>query len=597
MPTRTALNRLAFLVSVAIALWIATSALAHYALDQFPNFGEATWSGLRHLFDPGALADDNTAGERITGVVQLLIGLVFIVGLLVAVVQDALAGSLRRLAEGDPHVRASRHVAIVGWNELVPEITSELSNAATGGTVAVLVPASMRGRRPEIEQELNPRGAAIRTRVIAGDPGPAGFERAGVRRARAVVVASGAEAGTGDPEASDLGTISACLAVREHLGSAAEPSVFPLLRRGRNVDAISDRLPASWEYVVADRAATGIAGAAAAHPELTAVLAAGFSGEAGPALVRALALPDDRAGQPFSALVDALPEALPVGLMGATGELELVPSPDRVVNAGDRLLAAPRAGPAGVRPAPAAPAGSSAVGLAAPAGGPRRLLCMAPRDTVEALIEDLGERAPGRFELTVLTQSVGSGPGGVAPENVDVRPQPLDPEEPAEIARLVGAAAPDTILIGSDPGAQGDSADARALLTAFQLASRRQSGSAPILVDVLARHAPSVAADDRRMHLISRGAMVAQWVGLLLTDRASAAATAALVEGRAARLEVASVQTGDGPISFAAVYRGLAGQGLLPIGTVAADGSPRLRPTLEDTVDPGQRLILIRRCG
>src|SRR5919106_699629 len=70
---RSTWGRLALLGALVLAVWLASVATAT-ATGAFAHFGDAAWSGFRHLLDPGALGDDDTAAERIVGAVQVVAG-------------------------------------------------------------------------------------------------------------------------------------------------------------------------------------------------------------------------------------------------------------------------------------------------------------------------------------------------------------------------------------------------------------------------------------------------------------------------------------------------------------------------------------------
>jgi hypothetical protein len=597
LSSPAARRRIVFLAAAAVGLWLATAAIGHYVLGAFSTFGDAVWSGLRHLLDPGALADDVTAAERAIGVLQLLIGLVFIVGVLIAVLEQAVTGSLRRLAEGDPRVRWSNHVVIVGWNRLVPEVVTQFARVAGDrAAIAVVVPSRLRGERPEIETELARRARAASTRVIAGDPGSGPFERAGVTRARAIVVASGRGAGQDDPDAADLGTISACLAVREALRDSRDPAVLPLLHRGQNVDAVSRHFPGSWEYVVADRVAAGVAAAALERPQLTPLLAGGFN-RITPSLVRPLDPDAALEGRRFSDLLALLPRALPVGVARASGELVLVPDADELLGPGDRVLAV--GAPDGSVPTAAqgaAAKGSVRVALAPPPTTARRVLHVGPRASLGALTEALGDHSGTRFELEALGLDDPGPAAANAPGNVDVRWRRGDPADPAVLASALEDARPGGAIVAADPQAYGEAADARALLTCFHIARCDAGGSMPILADVLADTDAPFGGDDQRIQLISRGSAIARWTALLLTDPLAARATATLVAGREAHLGAYELEVSDRrEVTFSSAYLELIDRGAIPIGLIGSDGLPIIGPAADRRLSHGQWMIAIRR--
>src|SRR5688572_12835492 len=76
---RSTAGRLGLLGAMVDAVWLVTAAVAALT-DAQSSYGMALWSGLRHLFDPGSLGDDETTAQRIVGVVQVFTGLVFLAG-------------------------------------------------------------------------------------------------------------------------------------------------------------------------------------------------------------------------------------------------------------------------------------------------------------------------------------------------------------------------------------------------------------------------------------------------------------------------------------------------------------------------------------
>ncbi|HEU4943902.1 MAG TPA: hypothetical protein VFT10_01940 [Solirubrobacterales bacterium] len=59
-----------------------------------------------HVLDPSSLQDDDGAAERSIGIVQVVTGLVLLVGLLFTFVAESFASSLERLGQSDRPTRA-----------------------------------------------------------------------------------------------------------------------------------------------------------------------------------------------------------------------------------------------------------------------------------------------------------------------------------------------------------------------------------------------------------------------------------------------------------------------------------------------------------
>lgn len=100
--TQTTVGRLVLLLSAVAIVVSGSAALAHFAFDLFANFGDALWSAVLHLLDPSSLQDDHGAAERTIGVIQVVTGLVLLVGVLFTLVAESVGSSIERLGRSDP---------------------------------------------------------------------------------------------------------------------------------------------------------------------------------------------------------------------------------------------------------------------------------------------------------------------------------------------------------------------------------------------------------------------------------------------------------------------------------------------------------------
>ena len=96
---RTTWGRAALLLGVIALVWIVTVTIAEAVFDAYPTQGEALWKGLAHLLDPGSLNDDETPAQRGIGVVQVLAGMVLLVGVALAVASELIGRGLERLGQ------------------------------------------------------------------------------------------------------------------------------------------------------------------------------------------------------------------------------------------------------------------------------------------------------------------------------------------------------------------------------------------------------------------------------------------------------------------------------------------------------------------
>ena len=255
---QTTRGRLLLLVAAVSFVMLSTAAVLHYVFDQFEDYGEALWSAAVHLVDPGALVEDDDAPQRAMGMFQAVAGLVLLIGLLFELVSETVGRSIERLGRSDPPVRARGHLLIVGSGDLLTEVAGALSLAPkvgeAGARIVVLAPEEARPSRRRLLEALRGQAGATRLDLVIGDiADPSGFDLgAAASAARILVLPS--SGGPVAAEAADVEVMRTGLALEEYLDERdAGPEVRLLFRRGRNVDAVWDALPSSWDAVVGDR--------------------------------------------------------------------------------------------------------------------------------------------------------------------------------------------------------------------------------------------------------------------------------------------------------------------------------------------------------
>lgn len=293
--TETTSGRVGLLVSAVALMLLGSAALAHYALGQFGDFGEALWSAVLHVLDPSSLHDDSDAAERAIGLFQAVTGLVLLVGLLFTFVAEVVSSSLERLGQSERPVRCHDHLLVVGGTDLVGVATSAAAEAQLETDLdhlVVLAPESAREARAQIREELSETSGDLSVELVFGDTaGDSGFELAGAERARAILLMP-SSSGPVAAEAADVEVTQSGLALLDYLRErGADPEVRLLFRRGRNVDASWELFPPEWDAVVGDRTVSAVLRLAITRPPALAKLP-GWVAEHG-------------AIEPFVELVDA----------------------------------------------------------------------------------------------------------------------------------------------------------------------------------------------------------------------------------------------------------------------------------------------------
>ena len=260
--TQTAFGRLALLLSAVALVVLLSAALAQVAFDLFDSFGAALWSAVLHLLDPSSLHDDSGTEERIVGVIQVVTGLVLLVGVLFTLVAESVGSSLEQLGRHDPPVHAHGHVLIIGGGDFLAPAAEALAIATEVGgrreRVVFLAPEAARSSRRRLLAELRQRAGRMKVDLVIGETGEeSGFELGAAAEAEAILVLP---TGSGPviAEAADVEVMQTGLTLSEYLEArGAKPDVRLLFRRGRNVEAVWDMMPSDWDAVVGDRIVSG----------------------------------------------------------------------------------------------------------------------------------------------------------------------------------------------------------------------------------------------------------------------------------------------------------------------------------------------------
>lgn len=587
---RTTWGRVVLLLVAIAVVWIVTVTIAEAVFDAYPSQGEALWFGLAHLLDPGTLGEDETAAQRGIGVVQVLAGLVLLVGVVLAVASEVVGRGLERLFRDDPPLSLDGHILVVGHPHDAQEVLRAIAGHAPGSTVALLAPQELRGHLDPLRASL--RGAAPRARleVTTGDASTAaGLERACASSARTITVLSPPEP---DDVAADVAVleIGAVLAeLLERTGRTGTPVALDV-RRGLSAEAAADQ-PAGFDAVVRDRALGGVITLAVSTPGFAAALASGAAG-AGRAAIRVTPA-GEVAGRTFGELAGLMNRCVPMGLLspaaGGGYVPEYMPAPDRPLAEGARAIVlagsmtAPLHRPDAPAASPAPPVGSLAevgggrlrvlvVGWSAACGGLEYLLGLAPSAAVDATVL-LAREAPVAPPFTVRVGDI-SDPGVLAAALEDTRP--------------------DIVLVASADGG-GAAADARAVVTALHLARAGAASGPPILLEQqVGRPSAVLHAGGGRVHVLSAPAIAVQRNALAAADPAALLAQESLVDERV-RLDDRRYDPPDGrPTTLGALAAALAPEHAAPFVVTRGGESVEADDMAGLEVRPDDRILVLR---
>ncbi len=454
---QTTPGRLTLLGSVVAVILLGSAAIAHYALGQFGDFGEALWSAVLHVLDPSSLHDDSDGAERAIGLFQVVTGLVLLVSLLFTFVAESFASSLEQLGQTDRPVYCRDHLLVVGGLDLIGIATQAAAEAQLETELkrlVVLAPESARESRAQILDELEEAGGDLKFDLVFGDTaGDSGFELAGAERARAILLMP-SSSGPVAAESADVEVTQSGLALLDYLKEQdASPLVRLLFRRGRNVDASWELFPPEWDAVVGDRTVSAVLRLAITRP---------------PAL-----------------------EKLP-GWVAEHGEI-----------------------------APFAELVDSAWKASTEAGGPLRLTIVGCGINAPALMEDLAEVGAGLFAVTMIAPRAAFDRylGNDEPSGVAIRYVEAQPNDSSHLPRNLIDSRPHVVLITPSPASWDQRAsDATATLSIFHVLRTAGGRDLPVLAELFLPETARRLPNDPRLLAISTLRSVAIAVALSLFD-------------------------------------------------------------------------------
>lgn len=184
------------------------------------SFIEAVWGSLMRTLDPGTMGGDTGWGFRLVMLVLPTLGGIFIISTLIGVLTSAIDGKIEELQKGRSKVIENNHTVILGWNEQVFTIVTELAIANQNVKDACIVILGERDK-VEMEDELRAKADGLgRTRLVCRTGSPieaANLEIVSIETARSIIVLS---PDSDDPDAEVIKTI---LAITNHPGRRTEP--------------------------------------------------------------------------------------------------------------------------------------------------------------------------------------------------------------------------------------------------------------------------------------------------------------------------------------------------------------------------------------
>ena len=323
----------------ALALFSVVRILLSICCSETPSWLENLWMAFLQLTAPGSMGRDteSPAVMKLAAVFSGFTGVV-IFSTLIATLTTALNSAIANLKQGHSRVLESEHTLIVGWNKRVTEILKELVEANESEDDPVVVIMSEKDK-PWMDEYLRSnfkdRG---NTRIVtrSGNPAsPANLAHVNAEEARSVIVLANCDDNATDAQqvASDARGIKVVLA----LETAAPDAEFPIVTElflERNRQVVLGMLPERVKVIDSE--------------EILAKVMVQTSRTSGLSTVYSELLSFDGCemyithakwnGITFGKSQFHFPDGVPIGIRRPTGEVELRPSVDTVLEKDFELL-------------------------------------------------------------------------------------------------------------------------------------------------------------------------------------------------------------------------------------------------------------------
>lgn len=484
--TIAALVVLAALVGGSIVWWLAPAG---------EGLSSSIWWAFLRLTDPGYLGDDVGMVRRTVSTVITVLGYVLFMGSLIAILTQWLQRTMRQLEDGRTPLALSNHIVILGWTSRTPVIIQELvlSNERLRrflrrrgiGSLHVAVLAEEIGheQRREVAELMEQRSSLKNLHLRAGSTlDPEDLDRVNVREAVAVIV-PGALFSYGGPEASDPRVIKTLATLSDHmlaLPPHQHPRVVAEILDNRKTPLALSAARNEVDAIGSDALISRLLIQTVRHPGCSRVLMELLShGVGNEVYLRPIIGIEDYL---FGDLVDAFPDAVPIGVVRTVDEAfvpYLNPSHAFSLEEGDRVILIARSltdtEPADLVAStqPIHPGSEIKIRHTPQL---HRLLVLGWNQRIPSLIRSCADYADEEFEVTFVSRVPEADRIEIPPApNVQVEHITADYVTPGELAPYNPSTYDTALLVGSDWLESSESADARTVMGYMYL----QSISAP----------------------------------------------------------------------------------------------------------------------
>lgn len=327
-PTALAIATFVLILSGGIIIYSISS-------DEI-TFNAALWDSWTYIADPGTHAEVALPEVRLVAFF-LTIGGMLVFALVIGIIADSLSEQMDFLKKGSSRVIEDGHTLIIGYSDkLVPVIQQiAIANESEGGGIVVVL-ADL--EKQELEEHiascdfLDLHG----TQVVCRSGNPlvvSDLNKVAAKHARSIIILSQQDDGGAVADNSDALAMCSVMSLKG-IGAPANGHIVVELADTSNVELIGIVGGSTVETIVAHDMIGRMMIHCAKHPGISQVFSKllGFDGNEfyyreWPSLV----------GQTFHDIYFRFPSAIPIGIRN-TGSVELIPSGDYVLKAGDEVI-------------------------------------------------------------------------------------------------------------------------------------------------------------------------------------------------------------------------------------------------------------------
>ena len=236
---------------IAVSAVIVLVGGVAYALvtNKGQDFLEGFWAAWLFLADTGTQAEETKTLTRTVGLV-ITIGGMLVFALLLGIVTESLGQKLEDLKKGKSRVIETNHTLILGWEEKIFSLITEIIEANANlkrGVIVVLADMDKETMEDEIHHQVDDFRSTLVVCRSGSQTDVVDLHKVNAQKARAIVVLGDAR----DPEESDVRTIKTVLALQRGIGNLSghitaeimEPDNRPMVEMvGQgNVEAVMPR--------------------------------------------------------------------------------------------------------------------------------------------------------------------------------------------------------------------------------------------------------------------------------------------------------------------------------------------------------------------